>query len=338
MNARVLRVPSNGQARVARELNQRLGLSELAPPPAIASGMKGHLWEQALLPLLARGRPLWNPSTSAPIAYRNQVITVHDVAFVDTPQYFSPRFAKTYDFILRHASRSARHLIAVSAFSKQRLCDVYGVPEEKVSVIYSGVADAFTPPTSAALSAVVGKFGLTGRPYLVAFSGADPRKNTRGVLDAWARLQRRPAGARLVLFGRASNASVFGATAATSLRDDVIAVGGVPDDELAALYAGSQGLVFPSYYEGFGLPVIEAAASGAPVLTSTAASLPEIAPPGALLVDPADTARIANAMKKLLATPPDEAARARIAGDTRRRFSWDRAAEAHRQLFATLFG
>jgi glycosyltransferase involved in cell wall biosynthesis len=336
MNGRVLRVPANGQGRVAGELNGRLGLDIIAPPAALASGVKGHLWEQVVLPALAGGRLLWNPSTSAPIAYRRQVVTVHDIGFVDVPQYFSRRFAQTYDFIVRRVARTAMHLITVSEFSRQRLIAHYGVAPERCSVIYPGVAAAFSPSSPAEVAAVLDRHSLAGRPYLVAFAGSDPRKNTRTVLEAWRAIGGRPADARLVLFGRASNPQVFGATAMPQDGDGVVRVGGVGDAELAALYAGSQGLVFPSLYEGFGLPVIEAAASGAPVLTSRVASLPEIAPDDALLVDPANIAEMAAGMAAMLKAKVDRAARQRTSEAVRLRFSWDAAADAHRRLFDAL--
>jgi len=333
MNGRVLRVPANGQGRVARELNERLGLEVIAPPAALASGAKGHLWEQLVLPALAAGRPLWSPSTSAPIAYRRQVVTVHDIGFVDVPQYFSKRFAQTYDFIVRRVAGVAMHITTVSEFSRQRLIAHYGVRPEACSVIYPGIAAPFAPPAPDDVAAVLSRHGLDGRSYLVAFAGSDPRKNMPGVLAAWRSLAGKPADARLVLFGRASNPQVFGATAAVEDIPGLVRVGGIDDSELAALYAGSQGLVFPSLYEGFGLPVIEAAASGAPVLTSRIASLPEVAPEGALLVDPLDTGEIAAGMGAMLRAGLDPEARQRASTAIRQRFSWDAAADAYRRLF-----
>ena len=338
MNARVLLVPSNGQGRVAAEINRRLGLATVSPPASFASGAKGHLWEQSVLPLRMRGRPLWSPSTSAPIIYRNQVVTVHDIGFVDAPQFFAPRFAEVYDFIVRRVSQTARHLVTVSEFSRQRLIAHYGVAADRVTAIHLGVSDAFTVRPQSEIEAVLGPHGLGGGvPYLIAFSGSDPRKNTAGVLTAWSRLVGSRGDAKLVLFGRTSNANVFGATAAAIEERDVVRVGGVTDAELACLFGGSRGLVFPSLYEGFGLPVIEAAASGAPVLTSNSTSLPEVAPAGTVLVDPTDIDAITDGMAALLGAAPNTIARVRSAEAIRRRFSWDATAEAYRALFARSF-
>ena len=338
MNARVLLVPSNGQGRVAAELNRRLGLATIAPPLAFASGAKGHLWEQAVLPLRLHGQPLWSPSTSAPIAYRNQVVTIHDIGFVDAPQFFAPRFAAVYGFIVKRVVRTARHLVTVSEFTRQRLIEHYGVPEDRVTAVPLGISDAFVVRTRAETDAVLAKHGLTGLPYLVAFSGSDPRKNTQGLLRAWSLLATKRGAAKLVLFGRKSNASVFGANAETIEDVDVVRVGGVPDEELACLFGGSQGLVFPSFYEGFGLPVIEAAASGAPIVTSIVTSLPEVAPAGTRLVDPANIAEMADAMLTLLRATPDPAQRSRAAAAIRTRYSWDLAADSYRAVFDQAFG
>ena len=337
MNGRVLLVPSNGQGRVAAEINRRLNLTIIAPRPDMASGIRGHIWEQTVLPLRLHGAPLWSPSTSAPIAYRNQIVTVHDIGFVDAPQFFAPRFAATYSFIVRRVAKTARHIVTVSDFSRRRLLEEYGLSEDRVTTIHPGIAEAFSPQPHAAIEAVLARHGLSSVPYLIAFAGADPRKNTNGVLAAWASLADRRGGARLVLFGRASNASVFGASQAAVAETDVIRVGSVPDAELASLFSGSRGLVFPSLYEGFGLPVVEAAACGAPIVTSTVTSLPEVAPAGALLVDPVNTGEIAEAMATLLDTQPNAIDRARSADAMRRRFSWDAGAKAYRALFAATF-
>ncbi|HEV7719075.1 MAG TPA: glycosyltransferase family 1 protein [Arsenicitalea sp.] len=337
MNGRVLLVPSNGQARVAAELNRRLQLQTVQPGPSMASGIKGHLWEQAMLPLRLAGRPLWSPSTSAPIGYRNQVVTVHDIGFVDAPQYFAPRFAAIYNFIVGRVSKSARHLVTVSQFSRQRLIEHYKVPEDRVSFVYLGVSEAFSIRPADEVRDVLQRHGLADTPYVIAFSGADPRKNTGGVLAAWNKLAASRKGAKLVLFGRSSNSSVFGASQLTGDVTDVVRVGGVSDAELACLFTGSRGLIFPSLYEGFGLPIIEAAASGAPIVCSNVTSMPEVAPSSAILLDPASTNAIAQAIEACLGNEPDAAMRAGLSREAGR-FSWDTAARSYADLFATVFG
>jgi glycosyltransferase involved in cell wall biosynthesis len=302
----------------------------------MASGSKGHLWEQAILPLRLAGRPLWSPSTSAPIAYRNQVVTVHDIGFVDAPQYFAPRFAAIYNFIVGNVSKTARHLVTVSEFSRQRLIEHYRVPEERVTAVPLGVSDAFFIRPAAEVRSVLQKHGLVDTPYVVAFSGADRRKNTSGVLAAWNRLGAARTGAKLVLFGRTSNSSVFGASLALDDSSDVMRVGGVSDAELACLFTGSRGLIFPSLYEGFGLPIIEAAASGAPIVCSNLTSMPEVAPASAILLDPTSTAAIAEGIEACLRTEPDSATRARLS-EAARHFSWDKAAAAYAHIFSEVF-
>ena len=338
MNARVLLLPSNGQGRVAMELNQRLKLATIAPTGRFASGARGHLWEQVVLPARLYGRPLWSPSTSAPIAYPNQVVTIHDIGFVDAPQFFAPRFAAVYSFIVKRVAKSARHLVTVSEFTRQRLIDHYGVAPDRVTAILSGISDVFRVSSPAEIEAVLARHGLVGVPYLVGFSGSDPRKNTQGLLKAWAMLAGRRRGAKLVLFGRKSNASVFGANNESADETDVLRLGGVPDDELACLFGGSQGLVFPSFYEGFGLPVVEAVASGAPIITSNVTSLPEVAPAGGTLIDPGNPGEMAEAMLALLDATPDAVSRREAAAAIRRRFSWEAAAGQYRDLFARTFG
>jgi glycosyltransferase involved in cell wall biosynthesis len=337
MNARVLLVPSNGQRRVAAEINQRLGLETIAPRASIASGSRGHAWEQAVLPLRLRGRPLWSPSTSAPIAYRNQVVTVHDIGFVDVPQYYAPRFAATYRFIVRALAKTARHIVTVSEFSRTRIIDEYRLAADRVTAVPLGVTAPFRRRDVAEIAAVQRPFGLDDVPYLVAFSGADPRKNTAGVLRAWDALGARRGGGKLVLFGRASNAAVFGQAEGRAELTDVIRVGGISDDDLAALYAGSNGLVFPSFYEGFGLPIIEAAASGAPVITSRGGAMEEVAPQGALLVDPSSTGEIAATMCTALEHAPTGAERDFLARGAAQ-YSWDAAAATYARIFSRTFG
>lgn len=338
MNGRILSVQSNGQKRVAQETARALGLRILMPPAGAVSGVKGHLWEQTALPAQLRGAPLWSPSTSAPMFYRNQVITVHDLAFVDVPQYFSRSFTLLYRTIVRFAARSARHLVAVSEFSRRRIIDEYGVGPERVSRIYPGVSAAYHPRSATDQSAIRQAFGIGDSPYLVAMALNDPRKNLTAIVDAWRSIGPVRRGARLILFGRGANPRAFAQSSSdTGLPgDDIIAVGALSDDQAATLLSGAQGFVFPSLYEGFGLPIVEASACGTPVLTSTITSMPEIAPAGSLLVDPTRTAEIAEGMLALLAAPPTVIRRKSLV-ESAAVYSWADAASQYRAVFEEAF-
>jgi glycosyltransferase involved in cell wall biosynthesis len=336
-NGRVMLVPSNGQQRVAKEIITRLNMPVIAPPASRASGAKGHLWEQAVLPVRLRGRPLWSPSTSAPMFYRNQVVTVHDLGFVDVPQYFAPRFAATYRTIVKRVARVAKHLITVSEFSRRRIIEQYGLPESQVSAVYLGISEAFSLRSADDVAAVREEFGIGSAPYVIAFSGNDPRKNTQGILDAWEELGAKRDGAKLVLFGRSSNASIFNTASGETELTDVIRVGGISDETLAALFSGANGLVFPSFYEGFGLPIVEAAASGAPIITTGFGAMAEIAPRTALLVDPQSRQELAKAMLDCLGKTPDDATRRELS-DEMKRYNWNDTAAEYRRIFAATFG
>lgn len=336
-NARVLAVPSNGQKRVAEEILRRLDGVDLATPGAgSASGIRGHAWEQLVLPRLARGRNLWSPSTTGPVRHPRHVVTVHDIAFVDSPEWFSRSFATLYDLVTRQLVRHARHMVAVSDFTRRRLIEHYRADPARVTTIYSGANTNFRRMSPEAVTEARARLGLPEAPYLVAFLGHDPRKNLARVVEAWRGVSARHPEARLVTFGRSSNAKVFAAAEIGAPPPSVLHVGPVSDADLACLYAGSAGLVFPSLYEGFGLPVIEAAACGAPVLTSNLTALPEVAPHDAILVDPLSVAEIAAGMERLLGAPADEAAAAARAASVAR-FDWDVAAAAHADLFRRVF-
>lgn len=339
VNARVLSVPSNGQKRVAEEILRRLNGVELASPPgALASGLRGHAWEQLVLPMIARGRNLWSPSTTGPVRHPRHVVTVHDIAFVDSPEWFSRSFAMLYDLVVGQLVQHARHIVAVSDFTRRRLIEHYRADPNRVTTIYSGSSVIFRRMPVDVVATTLQRLDVPDAPYLVAFLGHDPRKNLARIVEAWRGVSARWPEARLVTFGRSSNAKVFAAAKIEAPPSSVVHVGPVSDEDLACLYAGSAGLVFPSLYEGFGLPVIEAAACGARVLTSNISALPEISPRDAILVDPLSIVEIAAGMEAMLATATTDDASAvasRIASVAR--FDWDAAAAEHADLFKKVF-
>lgn len=337
INARVLDVPSNGQKRVAYEVSRRFAEAQLVRPKArYASGSKGHLWEQVVLSRQTRQGNLWSPSTTGPVYHPNHVVTVHDIAFVDQPDWFSRSFATVYDLVVARLVRHARHIITVSNFTRERLIEHYGAQPDRVSCVYSGTSDSFQRIGASRATQVVRGLGVPDGPFLVAFRGHDPRKNFDRVIAAWKTVSRRHPEARLVTFGRVSNAKVFAGSDVVELPESVIHVGPVEDYELACLYSASNGLVFPSLYEGFGLPVVEAAACGTAVLTSNLSALPEVSPDDALLVDPQSVSDITQAMDRMITTPPDPVAISQRIKSSRR-FDWDKTAAQYADIFGKVF-
>ena len=242
-------------------------------PGRLAAAARDTLWYHALLPREARRRGvdlLHCPTYRAPLRSRVPVVvTVHDLAVLRFPETFR-RWTRLYGrTLLRPVLHAARRVVAVSEFTRRELVELAGVPAERVDVVPNAVDPAF-----AALGpAVEGEYAL-------AVGTLEPRKNLPRAIEA-ARL----AGVELRVVGAAGWGSVD--TRGARL------LGRVADDELAALYRGARCLVYPSLYEGFGIPVAEALACGCPVVTSRGTATEEVAGEAAVLVDPLDVRAIA---------------------------------------------
>ena len=298
------------------------------PPPLRAmtvrrvagAGRSLHAWEQLRLPRAARGGLLLNLSGSAPALAAPQVCFVHDAAVFDHPEAYTAAFRQWYRFLFRRLSRTARLLFTVSAFSRARLAVALGVPQDRILVVPNG-ADHLADVV--ADTSVLATHGLADHPFLLAVGSANPTKNLATLLDAW-RVLNRGDTARLVLVG-GNNARVFADHRHVEVPG-LVRLGHVGDAALKALYGRAVGLVFPSIYEGFGMPPLEAMACGCPVAASTAASLPEVCGGAALEFDPHSVSAIAAAMRALL----DDAAlreRLRVLGLRRAAgYRWDDAA------------
>jgi glycosyltransferase involved in cell wall biosynthesis len=224
-----------------------------------------------------------------------------------------------YRWLFRHHARSDARLITVSEFSRRRLAAALRVAPERFAVIRLGAdhMERVTPDHGLLVS-----HGLEHRPFVLAVGSANPTKRLDALVRAWAGLGR--TGARLVIAGGV-NASVF-AAADPSSAPGVVHLGPVDDAGLKALYTAAAGLVFPSVYEGFGLPPLEAMACGCPAAVSRAASLPEVCGDAALMFDADDSAALAGVMRALL---DDAGLRDRLRARGRGRaaaFRWDDAA------------
>ncbi len=302
VNARVLGGPMIGVRRCLEEwLAAWPGdAPRLIRPPAWASrGVLGHAWEQGLLAAQLDGELLWSPVHSGPVRLERQVVTVHDVVPLDHPEWLTGRFAGWYRRMLPKLVRRARHVIAISAFTRDRLARHCGLEPAAISVVHHGVSDRFRraagPPGELPATISDG-----ARPYLVTVSTLEPRKNLATLLRAWQRaLPRLPADLELLIAGGQGDAHVFANAGLGQLPERVRLLGFVDDAVLPALYARAQGFVYLSRYEGFGLPPLEAMASGTPSLVSDIPVFAETLGDAALKADPNDVDAVAEALVRL---------------------------------------
>ena len=265
------------------------------------------LWYPALLPIAAaRARVDVLHCTifrAPPRARVPTILTVHDLAVLRHPAVF-PAWTRLYGATaLRPVVRSADRVFAVSEFSKREVVELAGVDPDRVDVVPNAVEPVFTPDGPRAEG-----------DYVLAVGTLEPRKNLARVVDATAR-----AGAELRLVGARGwgDAGVSGT--------HVTWLGRIDDDELAAAYRGARSLVFPSLYEGFGIPVLEAMASGTPVVTSAGSAMAEVAGDAAVLVDPLDAASIAAGIGEADRRRDDLSVRGLARAGL---YTWERAVEA----------
>ncbi len=306
------------------------------------------LWHRARVPLpievfTGAVDVLYSPDfLLPPTRARRKLVTVHDLSYVRVPECF-PAPLLNY---LNHAvppSVARADLILADAVSTQRdLVDVYRVPLERIKVLYSGVDPRFRPDVSEDAKARVREL-THGEPYLLSVGTIQPRKNYTRLVEAFGKIANGELGIadwqfaipnmQLVICGAKGWMfdEVYQTVERLNLRDRVLFPEFVVDDDLPALYALATLFVYPSLYEGFGLPVAEAMACGVPVVSSNTSSLPEVAGDAALYFDPRDVDAMAEVMRRALV---DESLRAdlRVRGFAQaKRFSWEKAASELRQ-------
>jgi glycosyltransferase involved in cell wall biosynthesis len=330
INTRILKSHLTGVQRYTIELLDRLAdrVDKVSPIEPMA-GMKGHAWEQLVLPQRLRGRMLFSPSNSGPLAIRRQVVAIHDLAPIDHPKWLNPRFATWYGFLIPRLARRVAHIITISEFSKQCLLSHVSMTEDRITVIPNGVNTRFRPMDDPELAKPLKLLNLPTQRYVLCVGSLEPRKNLARLLQAWGRVQGEVAeDVWLVLTGKRGNTRIFASNAGLDdLPPRIHLTDHVVDEILPALYAGALVFAFPSLYEGFGLPPLEAMASGVPVLTGNRASLPEVVGEAGVMVDPFDVDALADGLKRLI---EDVSLRARLrkAGLERAsNFTWEATAE-----------
>lgn len=304
-------------------------------------------WEQTALAYLARRDRLdllHGLAYALPLASRVPgVVTVYDLSFIELPSA-ARRFNRIYlGAITRWAARRATHICAISESGRQALIRRLGVPGERVSVIYPGIDRRFSPPPAAAVADFRRRKGLPER-FLLYLGTLEPRKNLPALVRAYGRLAAGTAqgGAvpPLLIAGPKGwrYEEIFSEVERLGLGGRVRFPGYVPAAEHALWYAAAELFVYPSSYEGFGLPVAEAMACGTPALASDATSLPEVVGPGGVLVPPGDEGGLAEALGRLLADPALRAELAEAGLRHVRQFSWERAAARQAAVYRRALG
>lgn len=264
------------------------------------------------------------------------VVTVHDLIPLLYPQYFTAGQRLIFALTIRAATRTARQIVAVSnatARDLERLLGpLAGRGAARVSVIPEAADPTFGPRPDREIAALRARLGLPER-YVLYLGSNKPHKNLVRLVEAWARLPPQPLPLALAGLWDPRFPEARLRAEALGLGDAVRFLGSVPEPDLPALYGGATAFVFPSEYEGFGLPVLEAMACGAPVACARTSSLAEIAGDAALMFDPAGEEAIAQALAQLLSTP-DLRAELRDRGRERAaQFSWQRAAQETLALY-----
>jgi glycosyltransferase involved in cell wall biosynthesis len=310
-----------------------------APIPATWFERTSMRWELPRIEWLAGFDVLFAPNfVPPPTSSRRLVLTVHDLAFRLHPET-APMATRRWLDRLDRAVQQAAGIVAVSEATRRDLLELYPVDPERVAVIHHGVdADRFRPAPPEEVERIRRRHGIEG-PYLLFLGGLEPRKNLPALVRAWSRLpdDTRPG---LVLAGASVPWNPEGrtelhrtlASLAAPVRDRVTLTGYVGHRDKVALLTGARALAFPSLYEGFGFPILEAMAVGTPVVTSDVSSMPEVAGDAAVLVDPRDEEALADGLARVI---DDDALfeRLRAAGLERvRGFDWDRSARAHAEV------
>lgn len=337
VNGRALNNPTSGVQRYTEELLKRIhtDYGVLKPRLDISLGMRGLLWEQLMLPCKVGSQLLWSPANSGPLAVAFQLLTVHDVAPIDHPEWVDSTYARWFRTFVITLIRRVRHVVTVSPFSRERIAIRANISLDRISVIPGAVDVRRFHPHSAQSERSRYRRRELPKHYVLALNSWEERKNLRRTLHAWLEaLPYLPRDLWFVVAGGPRNGT--SSFVGTDYSRRILFLGRVEEDALSSLYAGATAFVYVSLYEGFGLPILESMASGVPVITSHGSAMRDIAKDSAVLVDPLRVDLIAHGICKVIRSPSIQES-LRIRGLCRvQDFSWDRSASALTNLIESI--
>ncbi len=334
VNSRFLTQKITGTQRFAIEISKRLmdkdlDITFVSPQNIIQQELGNklkvkkigrltiHLWEQIELRkyLKKNNYPLLlNFVNTAPMFYKNQIVTIHDLSFLRYPKWFSKKIHLAYKYLIPNIAKYSRKIITVSQFSKREIKELLNIEEKKIEVIYNAVSDSFKYDNN-----------VPKENFILTVSSLGPRKNFKNLILAFKKLKLN--NYKLLIVGNQNKAFLY-----TELRNlikdekNVEFTGYVSDEKLINLYQRAKIFVYPSFYEGFGIPPLEAMACGTPVVVSKAASLPEVCGDAAYYVDPYDIDSIAKGMEAVLTDEKLQKELIKKGLERVKLFSWEKSA------------
>ncbi|MDB2649803.1 glycosyltransferase family 4 protein [Porticoccaceae bacterium] len=333
VNARFLTQKITGVQRYAIELCRQLkknhtSLRFVAPRNVIheelaneleverCGYLEGHLWEQIELPRYAsncRNALIVNLCNTAPLFYRNKLVVLHDVAFKRFPKNFSFLFRNFYRVIIPWILRNSKYIVTDSEFSKNEIYQLYNLGTKPIKVIPCAVGDNFK------------NISHNKRNYVLAVSSISPHKNFGSLVKAFASIDEE--NIELHIVGDINkNFSDAGIVDLIKSNSKIKMLGHITDSELAESYTKALCFVYPSFYEGFGIPPLEAQASGCPCIVSDIASLPEVFGESVVYCDPYSISDIASKLKNLISDDKVRKKYIRLGLDNVKRYSYRRSA------------
>jgi glycosyltransferase involved in cell wall biosynthesis len=270
------------------------------------------------------------------------VVSVHDVSFLEHPEYFPSFRALQLRYTVHRTVKAASRVLTPSEFSKRRILDAYGLPDDKVVVLPNGVCASFRPISrEIAQRWAQSSLGLTA-PFVLTVGDLQPRKNHASLIRAFEKLIRAypQLPHHLVIVGKETwhGAAIRAAARKSSVSDRIHFTGFVSDPDLLKLYGACDLFVYPSFYEGFGLPILEAMACGRAVACSNTSAMPEVADSAALLFDPHSDDDLLLTMRDLLLNPELRARMERLGAQRAPMFSWEKTAAKTLDLYYEVAG
>lgn len=287
----------------AEEWRKYPNVTLVTSPLKVGGNLRNHLWEQFVLPRLAKKHRidiLHSPANMAPLFYNGaSVVHIHDLCFVVNPQWYSYTFHTAYNIAIPRLAKKATRVVTNSNNSRNDLLQFYNVDASKVRLIYWAVDQTFGQKELPSVDII------SESDYILYVGSLEPRKNIGNLIEAFERMRSRNPDlkTKLVLIGGESPLFADVRLQIKTYHQDVVFKGFVSDEELRAYYRHAQAVAYPSLYEGFGLPPLEAMASGAPVVTSNTSSLPEVVGNAALMVSPYDCDQLADTLALIVRDP-----------------------------------